>query len=289
MAIRTVTALYESRAAAERARAQLMQLPLPADAVEIIEQDNSLQDAAAAGHHGRGLWARIKDMFLPDEDREIYEEGIRRGGFLLYARAEDNDVDRVIAILDASGPIDIDERQKQWASEGWERNSVAGLTGATTARSGMSGAVDEERIPIVEEQIRIGKREMTRGGVRVRAYVVEEPVHEEVRLRDERVEIERRPIDQPVAGRGATAAAAANELLQDRTVEMTERTEEAVVDKEARVKEELVVRKRADERVERIDDTVRHTEVDVDDETDVDGKRPVTGRPSRTDQRPGRH
>jgi uncharacterized protein (TIGR02271 family) len=282
MAIRTVTALFESRDAAERARAQLLQLPLPADAVDIIEHDNSLQSAEAAGHHGRGLWARIKDLFLPDEDREIYEEGIRRGGFLLYARAEDSDVDRVIAILDASGPIDIDQRERQWTSEGWQRRSTAGVKGA-------SGTVDEERIPVVEEQIRIGKREVTRGGVRVRAYVIEQPVHEEVRLRDEHVEVERRPIDQPLSGRGAAAEAAANDLLQERTVEMTERAEEAVVDKEARVKEEVVVRKHADEHVEQIDDTIRHTEIDMDDETGIDRKRPVKGRPSPSDHRPGRH
>jgi hypothetical protein len=46
---------------------------------------------------------------------------------------------------------------------------------------------------------------------------------------------------------------------------MTETAEEAVVAKEARVKEELVVRKTAEEHVENIDDTVRRTEVDVDE------------------------
>jgi stress response protein YsnF len=85
-------------------------------------------------------------------------------------------------------------------------------------------------------------------------------LHEEVRLREERVEIERRPVNEVLSATRANT----DDLLTERTVEMRETGEEAVVDKQARVKEELVVRKRADERVERIDDSVRHTEVDVD-------------------------
>jgi stress response protein YsnF len=46
---------------------------------------------------------------------------------------------------------------------------------------------------------------------------------------------------------------------------MTETAEEAVVTKEARIKEELVVSKTATEHTEQVHDTVRHTEVDVDE------------------------
>ena len=114
----------------------------------------------------------------------------------------------------------------------------------------------EMRVPIVEEEVAIGKREVERGRIRVRSRVVETPIHEEVRLREEHVDIERRPVNQPVED--------ADRLLQERSFEVSETAEEAVVGKRAVVKEEVVVRKEGEERVEQIDDTVRRTEVDVD-------------------------
>jgi stress response protein YsnF len=53
-----------------------------------------------------------------------------------------------------------------------------------------------------------------------------------------------------------------------------------VVAKDAVVKEEVVVRKTSDERVEDIDETVRRTEVDVDD-TRKSGKGTSSGKRTR--------
>jgi stress response protein YsnF len=97
------------------------------------------------------------------------------------------------------------------------------------------------------------------GRVRVHSHVVETPVQEQVNLRQERVEIERRPVDRPVN-------ASSDALFRERTIEAEERVEEPVVSKEARVKEELVVNKDVEQRTETVRDTVRRTEVEVDDE-----------------------
>ena len=118
-------------------------------------------------------------------------------------------------------------------------------------------------IPIVEEQLVVGKRDVSRGGVRVRSYVTETPVHEQIRLRNERVNVERRSVDQPLS-------AADTDAFRERTVDMTATGEEAVVGKTARVVEEVVVSKTAEEHVEEIDDTVRRTDVEVDRDTDVE-------------------
>ena len=109
----------------------------------------------------------------------------------------------------------------------------------------------------------VGKRDVNRGGVRVRSYVSEVPVHEQVRLRNERVNVERRAVDQPLS-------AAEGDAFRERTIDMTATGEEAVVGKNARVVEEVVVSKTAEEHVETIDDTVRKTEVDIDRDTDID-------------------
>lgn len=115
-----------------------------------------------------------------------------------------------------------------------------------------------EHIPIVEEHLKVGKREVDLGKVRVTKRVVETPVSEEIALREERVEVERRPVNERVSAEDAKA------LFKDRTVEMTERAEEAVATKEAVVTEEVVVGKEERTRTEHVEDTVRHTEVDVD-------------------------
>jgi uncharacterized protein (TIGR02271 family) len=147
--------------------------------------------------------------------------------------------------------------------------------GATGARTGMSDK--EEHIPIVEEELHVGKREVNRGRVRVHSHVVERPVEEQVRLRHEHVDVERRPVDRPVTG--------SENLFQDRTIEVTERDEQAVVSKEARVVEEVVVRKDVTEEVQNVRDTVRRTEVEVDRDTDAD--RTGTTGASGTTRRDG--
>ena len=93
-------------------------------------------------------------------------------------------------------------------------------------------------------------------------------MQEQVTLREEHVRVERRPADRPVA-------AGDDALFRERTIEATESAEEAVVSKEARVTEEVVVRKTAEERTETVSDTVRRTEVEVEDQ------RGRTGAPER--------
>lgn len=139
---------------------------------------------------------------------------------------------------------------------------------ATPQRLGVA-TEGEQIIPVMQETLRVGKRDTARGSVRVRAYTVETPVTEEVRLRTERVAVERRPVDR--------AAAPGDGTFRDRTVEMTERDEEAVVAKDARVVEEVVVRKDVGERTETIRDTTRRTEVEVEDGTRLAASTGPTG------------
>jgi uncharacterized protein (TIGR02271 family) len=131
---------------------------------------------------------------------------------------------------------------------------------AATSRQGKRpGRVDEGevRVPVVEEQLEVGKRIVERGGVRLYTRVVERPVEETVRLRDERVSVERHPVDRP-AGDADLAA------FKEGTIEVTETDEEAVVSKRTRVVEEVVVNKAVEERTETVRDSARRTEVEVE-------------------------
>ena len=131
----------------------------------------------------------------------------------------------------------------------------------TQATTATSQDTSPDTIKVMEERLRVGKREVAGGAVRVRSYVVERPVEEQVSLHEEHVSVERRPVDRAVT---ATDAARA---FQDRTIEARATSEEAVVAKDVRVVEEIGLKKEASDRTETVRDTVRKTEVEVEDTT----------------------
>lgn len=116
---------------------------------------------------------------------------------------------------------------------------------------------DSDSIKVVEENLEVGKREVQTGGVRVRSRIVERPVEESIRLRQERVTVNRSPVDRP-------ASESDFNTFQEGTIEMTESAEIPVVSKDARVVEEISLNKEVSETDETIVDTVRHTEVDTE-------------------------
>lgn len=118
--------------------------------------------------------------------------------------------------------------------------------------SGKSGDSTE----VKKEGMNVGKREVDRGGVQIKSRIVEKLVQENIRLRDERVYVTRKPVDKVVSGKDA---------FKDKTIEMTERDEKAVVDKSTRVVEEIAVNKDVEVHDEKISDTVRETKVDIDE------------------------
>lgn len=115
----------------------------------------------------------------------------------------------------------------------------------------------DKTIPIIKEDLNVGKREVETGATNIRTRIVERPVEEHIKLREEHVDVERRPVNRP-----ATEADMAN--AKEGELNITERAEEAVVNKEARVVEEINLRKEVTEHDETIRDTVRNTEVDID-------------------------
>jgi uncharacterized protein (TIGR02271 family) len=260
---RTITAFFDTPAQAEQAAQDL--------SVNVGGVRGEVYDAKRSGELSR--------LSIPAEDRATFDEGIRRGGAVLHAQVPDHQFDAAADVLERDGAVDIDEREAAWRQEGWTGGTTTGTTAggahSDTSRqdfgtSGTARTGGEERIPIVEERLTVGKRETAHGRVRIRSYVVETPVQEQVTLREEHVQVERRPVDRPVA--------AGDDAFRERTVEATESAEEAVVSKEARVTEEVVLRKQAEERTETVSDTVRRTEVEVEDE------RGRTGAPERRDR-----
>jgi len=132
----------------------------------------------------------------------------------------------------------------------------------------------EKTIPVIREELNVGKEEVERGGIRLRSRIVEKPVEEKLNLREENVNVERTPVD-----RTATEAD-----LREQEVEMRERAEVPVVNKEARVVEEISLNKDVTERDETIRDTVRDTEVDIDKLDSKDKMNRKTDRSTDADR-----
>jgi uncharacterized protein (TIGR02271 family) len=116
---------------------------------------------------------------------------------------------------------------------------------------------DSRTIPVIQEELQVGKREVQRGGVRVYQHIKETPVDQSVRLHEERVHVERHPVDRPASEADLSG-------LKESSFELRETAEEAVVGKTARIVEEVVVSKEATERTEEIHDKVRRTDVEIE-------------------------
>lgn len=280
----TLTAFFDSRSDAESAVERLKDAGISESAIRFMPGYEAGSDAASVASDDRsGFWASLSDWFFPDEDRASYAEGLRRGGFLVSVEVDDATYETAHDILDDEGSIDMDERVDTWRTEGWEaqrsNEAYASLANDTSQQRKFDDDLDDgvrsttatredalddgsrdETIPVLEENLRVGKRDINHGSVRVRAYTVEQPVREDVSLRDDNVEIERRAVDRPVTD--------ADRAFQDRTISAEERHEEAVVQKDARVVEEIGIHKTATDRTETIDDSVRKTEVEIEDDRD---------------------
>lgn len=262
MATRTLTAMFKTRGEAEHAEQALSsELGLNRSMIQ-TSPGTGVTDAgydAARPYEEKGFFGSLKSLMLPEEDRYAYAEGMRRGAVLLNAEVDDGQIDRASDILEHAGAMDLDTQETEWRKSGWTGYD-AGAHGSLRAASAatLPATGQDETIKVVEERLVVGKRAVEGGRVRVRSYIVETPVEADVTLHEERVAVERRPVD-----RAATTADLA--AFQERTIEARATSEEAVVAKDVRIVEEIGVRKEAADRVETVRDTVRKTQVEVED------------------------
>jgi stress response protein YsnF len=243
-----------------------------------------LSDRASGGN----LFEKLNDLGVPRDEAEAYAEGTRRGGSLVLVRTDDTHADQAASIMEQRQFVDYESRSQAWRAEGWtgyeasaepftpdavaaerarysdrEAGSYApGVAPGTTEE----GTTEEGMIPVVEEEISIDKR-ARKSRVRIHTSVEEKPVEETVRLRDEEVMVERQAVDRPLTDAEAETA------FRETDVEIDETHEEAVVSKEARVVEEVSVSKESREHEEVVHDTVRRTNVEVEDTTERSQKR----------------
>jgi uncharacterized protein (TIGR02271 family) len=247
----TIVAVYDSTEHAALAVRDLEAAGLPSGA---ITQHTKGVTTGAAPVREEGFWASLFGSgSAHDHETSIYDRSLEAGSTVVTVKAPEQHLPQVMDILERHNPVDIDERAATYGlsqTATTRTTDAPGTTGTAAARSTDGGTV-----PLSEETLAVGKRAINRGTTRIRRFVVETPIEEQVPLRGETVSIERRPVTD---GRPIT-----NADFTDKVIEMTETDEEAVVSKTARVREEVVVRKDETEHTENVRDTVRREDVEI--------------------------
>jgi uncharacterized protein (TIGR02271 family) len=245
---KSVVGLFDEKTNIDSVIRDLEQIGIPRRHVHALARADALE------RHGRSWTERVAAFFgFTGEERErelgaAYADAMNEGDTLLIVDVEDAMADRTAAVLNQYGAIDVGRRA------GAIPPPPASRTVPIAAQSAAPRTA-QTTIPVIAEELEVGKRTIERGGVRVHSHVEEIPVEELIRLREEHVEVERRAVNRPVTP---------GEAFAEGTIEVTETAEVPVVTKQARVVEEVVVGKKTEEREETIEDTVRRQDVDVE-------------------------
>jgi hypothetical protein len=221
----SIIGLFESTNLADQVRGELVKAGVQKKSITVFS------DQA-----GNTLVQELVERGYQEDRARQYAQAVKTGGIVIAAEAEDTKADQAVAVMnrfDLKTPEELIER------------------------AGRSRTEETETAQAVEETVRIGKEQVT-GGKRLVTNVTEREVEKPVTLREETVEVERNREDRRLSPEEA------NKAFEDKTVEMTATSERSVVSKEARVTEEVALRKQAGERQETVRETVRRSEVEVE-------------------------
>lgn len=173
----TLTAFFRDRSDAEEATRELVSAGIAEANIRLVpgKEPDSVAATDVDGD-GKGFWEALGDFFFPDDDREVYAEGLRRGGYLVtVSNVTDMQHQTAIDILDDEGTIDVDEWSESWRAEGWVPADPALDRNRTMSPAAAQAMTESERALSSERELRdeqqiIGRRDVEAGGARVRSY-----------------------------------------------------------------------------------------------------------------------
>lgn len=183
----------------------------------------------------------LHHMGLKDADADFYRSSLNSGGILVTVRSQGR----------------VQEAQQILQSSGAERPGTRAVSGA----AGASASTGTQRVQLLGEILRVHKERVPRGSVTLRKDVVTEQQQVEVPLMREELIIERHPVQ------GSEAVAGSFEPGKEVTVNLEE--ERVRVEKHPVVREQVDVGKRQVKETKRVADNVKHEELRIDREGDV--------------------
>jgi uncharacterized protein (TIGR02271 family) len=236
---KTIVGMFATLREAQAAEQAVVHAGFPAPNVQTITK--------YAAH----LADALQQAGVDPSDAHRYSQHVQHGHALVVAQAiTDADAARAARVVDQHTEVG-----RSGQATPHQHSSGAQVRTQADATSIYQG--NEIVIPIIQETLVVSKHDVDRGGVQVHVGVDTVPVQEQVTLREEHVQVERRPVNRPVSDADMAA-------LQSGSIEVRETAEQAVVSKDARVVEEVTVTKDVEERTETVRDTVRHTVVEVE-------------------------
>jgi stress response protein YsnF len=246
---KTVVAIFNSAGEAQDAADHLSARGFSRDHIDVFSGRNSTVEEDDGES---GISRFFKNLFSSDDDkRERYSKVAKRGYVVTVYADSEEEAEQAAELLDNYGAIDVDGDYDRNISDRDEDYDGRERTDDIEVNK-------NKTIPVIEEDISVGKREVPTGGVRIRSRIVEKPVEENVRLREEHIHVERKKVDRP-----ATEEELRN--FKTGTTEFTEHAEIPDVQKRSKVVEEVKLSKDVEHRDETVHDSVRKTEVDVED------------------------
>jgi uncharacterized protein (TIGR02271 family) len=245
MSYEKVVAVYDTEGSASAAVKTLASAGYSTSDISLIRNEG---EAEKAGLHEPGVWHRLFGGDIEHDEATVFGRSVKAGSVIVSVRVPETEAPKVISLLDSHKPVDILDRAKALGLVG---STAGGVRTPEPAK--LTG---EEMLRLAEERLDVGKRLVESGFTRVRRYVVEKPAQANITLHEEHAEILRRAISDPTYVKDID--------WSDRTIEVKETAEEAVVSKTARITEEVVIRKQGTDHTETVRDTVRSQQVDID-------------------------
>ena len=253
---KTIVGLYDDRTAAHTVLQELEAAGFGEDHLRFA----SGADGAATRYDldaDEANPAKLNTYGVQGDESRFYAEGVRRGGSLVIARVHDSNVDTAVDVMTRHNPVRYEDRGADYLAD-YDEAGAAYSADQITENTGRYAEQAQQRLQEIEEHLKIGKREVVRGGVRVNKYVDTNVEEETLRLRDEEIVVDRTAVNREISPDEADAA------FTDKTVELVERDEEAVVEKTATVTGEVAVGKDVNVREETVGGEVRSTRVEVE-------------------------
>jgi stress response protein YsnF len=251
-----IVTLYDTLDHAEGARRNLESVGFPGSEISIIT--NKSIGLPSDRLREPGLWHRLFGKDIQQYEAAVYGRSVDAGGAVLTIRVPETEVSRATAILNAHQSVDMLKRAEQQGLVQTPPRTTAAppiaAAGAATRAAGVSSP--EEVLALAEEQIDVGKRVIQEGTTRIRRFVTETPVEEQVSLHEEHARVVRRAIADP--------SYVKNLDWTDKVIEITETAEEPVVTKSAHVAEEVVIQREGSDHVQTVRDKVRRQRVEVE-------------------------
>jgi uncharacterized protein (TIGR02271 family) len=199
---------------------------------------------------GRSI-GRVEDLVIDTSAMKVRQ--------LIVAPTHGASSDSTGTVLLNTSEVDVRNDSHQILARSLPSGFAAAGAAVPDRNTPARGTTERDRATLTrsEEELNIGKREVSRGEARVSKHVETEHVSQPVTRRREEVVIERRPVEA-----GARADASISESGE---IHVPLMEEEVVVEKRPVVKEELIVGKRTVEERDVVETDVRREKFDIDE------------------------